>query len=353
VKITNLWQKSIRFKTLSVFEKIVFSFLCLLEKFYKLGFIVVLFLKRNSNKPFLGFKTFSVGNLSVGGTGKSVFVQFLVDSLKNKEKKCAVVLRGYRSKIEKTKKSYLISDEKNIFYEPEFCGDEAFMLAQNLKIPVVVGQDRGKSCLLLKGKKIDSVILDDAYQNYHVKKDVEILLLDAKKPFENGHCLPAGRLREKDYSRADVIILTHADNVSQEQIFKIKNNLLKDFDPERIFAGRHKAEDLSLAGGNYLAFAGIGTFQYFLQSVKESNINITKTLEYPDHHSYSKKDLDNILSLIKDNALDGAITTQKDWCKLLPLIKKLPKELNVPIHVLNINFEFLSKSDHNKFLKLI
>ncbi len=102
MKITNLWQKSIRFKTLSVFEKIVFSFLCLLEKFYKLGFIVVLFLKRNSNKPFLGFKTFSVGNLSVGGTGKSVFVTiFWWNSLKNKEKKCAVVLRGYRSKNRK------------------------------------------------------------------------------------------------------------------------------------------------------------------------------------------------------------------------------------------------------------
>ncbi|MFA5075006.1 MAG: tetraacyldisaccharide 4'-kinase [Candidatus Babeliales bacterium] len=371
--LNNIWHKSSFNKKLSLFEKCFFIILCFFEFFYKIGFIFIIYFKKNKIKPILTFKIISVGNLSVGGTGKSVFVQFLVNNLLSKKINCAVVLRGYKSKIEKVKKSFLISDvisgKKEIFYDASFCGDEAFMLAQNLHIPIVVGKNRAESCILLKNKNIKTIVLDDAYQNFSVKKDFEILLLDAKKPFENNHCLPAGRLREKDYSRADVIILTHADKVTENQLENIKNNYFKNFNKNFIFAGKHSIAGLSdnlfnnydefrnniidiknFENKNLLAFAGIGSFEYFLSSLESCDLKINKTLEYEDHYDYSKKDLIYIFDLIKKNNLSGAITTQKDFCKILPIVKNIKD--HIPIYVLNINFEFLSKKEHNNFLKI-
>ncbi|MCF7799560.1 tetraacyldisaccharide 4'-kinase [Candidatus Babeliales bacterium] len=376
-RLSNIWYKNSFNKKFSLSEKYFFIILCFLEFFYKIGFHFILFLKKNKSKPILPFKVISVGNLSAGGTGKSVFVQFLANNLLNQKTECAVVLRGYKSKIEKSKKSFLISDfifnKKQIFCDTIFCGDEAFMLAQNLQVPVVVGKNRYKSCLLLKNKNIKTVILDDAYQNFSVNKDFEILLLDAKKPFENHHCLPAGKLREKDYSRADAIILTHADKISHNQLQNIKNNYFKNFNKDFIFAGKHSTDSLSenlinsenlqskiidiqkFENKKLLAFAGIGSFEYFLSSLNFCNLKISKALEYTDHYNYSEKDLILIFNLIKKNNLNGAITTQKDWYKILPIIKKIKNyhQALMPIYVLNISFEFLSKKEHNNFVKVL
>ncbi len=363
-------------------SKILFYFLCFLEIFYKVGFACILFFKKKIYKSrSFPFKVISVGNLSVGGTGKSVFVQFLIKKFINKPshsslqsalmrdgglrltgKKCAIVLRGYKGKNEKTGKSFLVSDGKAIFCQPDFCGDEAFMLVQNCKVPIVVGSDRAKSCNLLaqKFKDLDIVILDDAYQNFSVKKDYEFLLLDARKPFENGHCLPAGRLREKDYSRANEIILTHADLVNPDVLDNIKNNLLLSFDKTKIFSGKHKVSGLFLLNSkkinldevknkNLLVFAGIGSFDQFVQSVKSLDVEIFKTINYLDHHKYKTKDLKNIIKIIKDNNLHGAITTQKDWVKLLSLIKEREDWQSLPLFVLNISFDFLLEKESKSF----
>ena len=161
-----------------------------------------------------------------------------------------------------------------------------------MHVPVIVGKDRYKSCLLLEktfglSKKI--AILDDGYQNHQIKKNLEILLLDARSPFGNGHCLPAGNLREKDYSRADVIILTHADEIGadevcpeqscSERLSEIKTKLLPKFDQNKIFCGRHKPLGLFLfdeeqisphdcQNKKFLVLAAIGSFNGFVQSVK-------------------------------------------------------------------------------------
>lgn len=359
--------------------KIIFYILCFFEIIYKAGFACFIFFKTNfyKSKSF-NFKIISVGNISVGGTGKSVFVQFLAEKLKNKVllsagnlslslflkklskkldinifgKKCAIVLRGYKGKNEKKGKSFLVTDGKNIFCEPSFCGDEAYMFAQNSKIPVVVGSDRAKSCELLqeKFKDLDIVILDDAYQNFAVKKDLQILLMDARKPFENGHCLPAGMLREKDYSRTDFIVLTHADLVSKNDLSNIQKTLLGDFDKEKIFEGSHKVFDISLGNNKIdfkeiknkriLAFAGIGSFNQFVDSVENLEINVCNKINYKDHYKYKIDDLKKIKKIIGDNKLDGAITTQKDFVKLFPLIKKKFNNKFFPLYILNISFEF-------------
>lgn len=332
-------------------NRFFFYILCFLELIYKAGFACFIFFKTKFCAPKkFNFKVISVGNISVGGTGKSVFVQYLVK--KYSDKKCAIVLRGYKGKNEKTGNSFLVTDGKQIFCEPDFCGDEAFMLAQNLKIPIIVGSNRAKSCELLqeKFKDLDIVILDDAYQNFAVKKDEQYLLMDTRKPFENGHCLPAGMLREKDYSRADYIVLTHADLVSIKNLEDIKNNLLKDFDTSKIFSGRHKVDGLFLNGKkvnldeieskNFLAFAGIGSFDQFVKSVEGLGVNVCRKINYKDHYKYKIDDLKNIQQIILDNNLSGAITTQKDFVKIYPIIKKAFNKDFFPIYTLNISFEF-------------
>ncbi len=343
---------------------------CFFEQIYKFFFFLVLFFKKNLKKSKnFNFKIISVGNLSVGGTGKSVFVQFLIKNISDKSG--AIVLRGYKGQNEKTGNSLLVFDGKNFFCNPNFCGDESYMLADSLRCPVVVGKNRAKSCTLLMQKKLDLnldldldfVVLDDAYQNFAVKKDFEILLIDAKKPFENNHCLPAGRLREKDYLRADAIVLTHADIVDLKTIENIKNKLLKNFDKNKIFAGRHKIcglflnnlheEELgSLKGKRFLVFAGIGMFDHFLDDMRRLCLKID-FMEFRDHHDYTKNDLRVILDTVKNKKLDGVITTQKDWVKIQSIVSCFEQSEKINFYISRVGFEFLTHSDHINFLNLL
>ncbi len=360
--ILNLWEKSAGRKRLTFFENIIFLILCILEKFYIPIFWVTQFLKRKKgNKEFENLKVISIGNLSVGGTGKSVFAGFLVQILGYTG--CAIISRGYGgSRVGGS--SFLVGDGKKIFCTANNCGDEPYMLALTTNIPVVVGKDRLKSCLLLRDVFSDSIkygVIDDGYQNHKLKKHFEILLLDARSPFGNGHCLPAGPLRERDYSRASVIILTHADEVNSEQISKIKKQLY-DFDQNKIFCGRHKQDDLFLfnekrvsledcKNKKFLVIAGIGAFSGFVRNIKQTGICVAQVLQFPDHHIYLQDDVEEIFKIVKQYCLDGVITTQKDWVKLDFLIEK--KEAKEPIFVSRVTFEFLTKHEEESFKKCL
>lgn len=346
-------------------QKALFFILCFFELIYRNIFFSVNFFKRKFNKSYrCSCKVISIGNLSVGGTGKSVFTLFLIKKLY--PKKCAVVLRGYKGENEKTGRSFLVSDGNQIFCSADFCGDEAFMIAQSANVPIVVGKNRAESCSLLenflenKKEKLDFIILDDAYQNFSVKKDFEFLLVDARKPFENGHCLPAGKLREKNYLRASAIILTHADLVDNENLEKIKRDFFPRFDKEKIFLGQHKPVGLVLNRENvdieklvnkkFLVFAGIGSFDQFISSVENLGIEIFKTIEFPDHYNYLVEDLNLISRILKENNFDGAITTQKDFVKISNLLKKNPQLRDLIIYILDISFDFLNKNSYHSFI---
>ena len=349
------WDKSSDLSQFSFYEKIFFFFLVILEQIYSFAFyIVLLFKKKWTKQKKCEFKVFSVGNISVGGTGKSVFVKFLVEKLSFL--RGSVILRGYKSNAEKTGKSFLVSDGRKILLDSSFSGDEAFMISKQLDVPVVIGADRSLSCSLLENRfhNLDYVVLDDAYQNFKLSKDYEILLLDATRPFENGHCLPAGKLREKDYTRADAIVLTHSDYVSELKIENIKNMLSNKFDRDCIFSGAHKFDGIFLNDSfrvdiediknkTVLAFAGIGSFGSFEKTVEDLGFNGFLLKEYPDHYKYTEKDLDEILNL---NLVDIILTTQKDWVKIFPLLKN---RKHLPIYVLRVGFGFLREKEDIKF----
>ena len=382
--VTNLWEKSAEKKRLTFFEKIFFLILCFFEKFYCIIFFIAqTFSKKNGNKIVPNLKVISVGNLSAGGTGKSVFVGFLVQILGNTH--CAIISRGYGGR-RSSDKSLLVSDGQNYFCTPDICGDEPYMLAQSLHVPVIVGKNRYESCLLLhesfetskNGTSKKIAILDDGYQNHQLKKDFEIVLVDARSPFGNGHCLPAGNLREKDYSRADVIILTHADeiNISEEnsetvfsdeavlfeKISKIKTKFFPKFDQSKILCGKHKPAGLFLfdeqqvelhdyKNKKFLVLAAIGSFSGFTQSLKNFGIQIDQVLQFPDHHNYSEEDVILIFDTVKKYGLSGVITTQKDWAKLSFLMGKNENKLEVL--VFRIKFEFLTKDEEVLFKKYL
>jgi tetraacyldisaccharide 4'-kinase len=356
--VQKLWDKTKNLKPLTSVEKMVFAVFCLFEVFYRAGFCLINKCKKVAGgQQFNSFKIISIGNLSLGGTGKSVLSQFLV-SIQSK-KQGAVVARGYRGK---SKKNFLISDGKRFFCDVSFCGDEAFMLAKH-QIPVVVGKDRADSCKLLerfcreKNKNIDYVVLDDAYQNHHVKKDFEILLLDASFPFENEHCFPAGRLREKDFFRADAIILTRAMALSKKEQQSMRS-LLAPFDQTKIFFGTHVSRGLflqargkncakELFGKRALIFSGIGNPQSFGNMVKEEGLETSPPILYEDHHCYTKRDLASIYASAKKHRCEAIVTTEKDWYKIAPLVIDLREA--IPIYVLFVGFEFLFKHEYASF----
>lgn len=375
--ITNLWKKSAERKRLTFFEKTFFLILCFFEKFYCIIFFIVQMLgKKNGNENVSNLKVISVGNLSVGGTGKSVFVGFLVQILGHKH--CAIISRGYGGSLS-SDKSLLVGDGQNYFCAPDICGDEPYMLAQSLHVPVIVGKNRYKSCLLLRetfGLSKSFIILDDGYQNHQLKKDFEIILVDARSPLGNGHCLPAGNLREKDYSRADVIILTHADEVStselnsdvdldlvsSEQLSKIKTKIFPKFEQSKILCGRHKPVGIFLfdeqqiemhyyKDKNFLVLAAIGSFSGFTESLKKFGVQIGQILQFPDHHNYSDEDVALIFDTVKKYGLSGVVTTQKDWTKLSFLMEKDKNKLE--IFIFRITFEFLTRDEENLFRKYL
>ncbi|MFA5305819.1 MAG: tetraacyldisaccharide 4'-kinase [Candidatus Babeliales bacterium] len=322
-----------------------------IELLYRFGFWIALaYRKRNANKDQFPFKIISVGNLAVGGTGKSVVVPFLVDILGRDG--AAIVLRGYRGALEREGRVALVNNGAVPLVTREQSGDEAMMYVEQLGIPVAVGAHRAQACKLLP-PKIKHVVLDDAYQNYSVRKDVEILLLDARSPFDNGHCLPLGRLREKDYTRADIIILTHADGVDSAAIEYIKNTHLKDFPHEKIFTGKHAYAGLyctnkdlvmpdDMKRKKFLIAAGIGSFKGFVTSVKNAGYVVGATKKYKDHHNYTAHDVRELGMLMQQTQCDGIITTAKDWVKLESLVAH-NAVLKKSVFVIRVEFKLLTQ----------
>lgn len=340
--------------------------LCLIERIYCLGFRLVTAYKRwRGNKGPFPFKIISVGNLSTGGTGKSVVVPFLANLLGKEH--VAIALRGYKGSVSHSGQSGLVADGQTIFLTKDQCGDEAMMYALQEKIPIVVGKNRAQSCALLQRwaqvqhKKITYVILDDAYQNFDVKKDLEILLLDARAPFDNGHCLPAGMLREKDCTRADLIILTHADAVDEQARQHIKHSLLAKFPPAHIFMGAHAPSGIfhlnekevdvtTLAEKKFLLTAGVGSFKGVLNTAQRAGIQIHGIKEYSDHYAYTISDLEQLFAKMYDFGCDGIVTTAKDWVKMQPLLSQWSDWQRLPIFVIRVGFEFLSDQEYDNFV---
>ncbi len=158
-------------------------------------------------------KVISVGNVTVGGTGKTPMTIYVAELLNRLGYKVAILSRGYKGGAEKT--GGIVSDGRTIFMEPDMSGDEPFMLAAKLKnTPVIVGKNRFEAGMLaIKKFKPDIIVLDDAFQHLKLVRDINLVLSDCRRPFGNTHMLPRGTLREplSALLRGDAFILTRSD----------------------------------------------------------------------------------------------------------------------------------------------
>ena len=303
----------------------------------------------------------AVGNLSLGGTGKSVFVRWLVQH--GGFSKPAVLLRGYKSPVLLKQATFVVSDGKNIFGNAVLVGDEPLQAAQP-GVSVAIGKNRSQalSSLLrvMDPVRPDVVILDDGYQTNTIRKTCTILLVDAQAPLENGYLFPAGPLRELDYHRADIIILTHADRVNS-MLEDIKRRYFSDLDPGRIMAGRHAfvgffdASDCRVLvhpGAPVVLCSGIAKPHSLEITVRQQNSIIIEHLVFFDHHAYVLADVRRIIDQCKKNNVDICITTEKDWTKLRDF-QPLFIAANIQCFVTKIAFEFLTVREYAVFANLL
>ncbi len=270
----------------------------------------------------------SIGNITVGGTGKTPVTALIGRLLLSQGFKVAVLSRGYGGSCEG--QTAIASDGKTILLSAEECGDEPFLLASTLPgLMVVIGSNRHAAGLLaMERLQPDIFLLDDGFQHLPLQRDLNILLLDAQNPFGNGWCLPAGLLREPRLAslRADWIIHTRC----QSTIMNIPG---LEHIPQ--ISARHDLADLlplsggtpfpfdSLAGCKVIAFAGIAEPESFFDGLRMRGLQLVATRSLPDHAAYPPALTDWIEETLQRHAADYAVTTEKDGVKL----KQLPAAL--------------------------
>ncbi|MDL1956592.1 MAG: tetraacyldisaccharide 4'-kinase [Candidatus Desulfofervidus auxilii] len=298
-------------------------------------------------------KIISIGNLSVGGSGKTPFVIFLAKFFKSMGEKVIVVTRGYKSQS----KSFIVSDGNKIYLTAKQAGDESYLLASNLKgIPVLKGKNRYKAIkLAYKYFSPKIVILDDAFQHYALKRDIDIVLLNAKNPFGNGYLLPRGILREpiSALKRAHAVIITKVRH--EREIKKFRNFLKKNFSHLAIFdAFSYINKIFNLKGESFspfmlynkpcLIFCGLANPKNFYETCKELNIKIIKFFSYPDHYFYTEKDIKNLIKMAKIFGAEALVTTEKDAVKLKSF------NFDYPLYYLQLEIKLYQEEAFKKWI---
>jgi tetraacyldisaccharide 4'-kinase len=297
-------------------------------------------------------KVVSIGNITVGGTGKTPMVRYVANLLKALGMQVAVISRGYGGYAQRS--GGIVSDGKTTFMELQASGDEPQLLASKLNgIPLLVGKDRygaGRQAISRFGASV--LVLDDAFQHLPLKRDLDLLLLDSTRPFGNGYCIPRGTLREpvEQMNRASAFVLTRwredtdltrepsmiAPHVQGRPMFRCMHV------PETLFVpGRKRPLDLaSLKGRRLFVFSGIGRNESFRETIGKLEGYVAGFLEFPDHQRYAGHDLRLIWKRARGFNVDNIITTEKDYVNILTEIPSTPQLL-----VLGISISFGDDSE--------
>ena len=294
----------------------------------------------------LGVPVVSIGNITVGGTGKTPLVAFAAEILAGKNEKVCVISRGYGRRNPQDR--VLVSDGANILADVKQAGDEPFELARKLlgRAIVVADADRVSSGIWARDKfGITAFILDDAFQHRKVKRDLDIVTIDATNPFGNKKMLPSGILREplKNLSRADAIVITRANlcaDISdlrrqiekyalKSRIFVSENRISGLINLENFRAPPQISKDKRMIKNNEqgrksVAFCALGNPNNFFELLRLENFDLAAALTFSDHHFYTRKDIKKIEKTARENNAENLLTTAKDAVKLKGLQFSLP-----------------------------
>ena len=283
----------------------------------------------------IGQQVISVGNLTLGGTGKTPAVINIAGLLKAVHRRPAVISRGYGRRDES--EVLVVSDGNRILMDAGNGGDEPVLMASNLAgVPVVVGSDRFRAANICHDKfGNDTIILDDGFQHIGLHRDLDIVLINARDPFGNGKLFPAGILREplSALRRAQVVLITGVEPGSDLTMLKA---LITEHTDSQIFTSRTVPKDIvnittgevrplsALQGAKVYAFAGIARPASFFSLLRAQRADIRKEAVFADHYQYSPSDLARLVRDAADTKADMTVTTEKDAVRLKDLIKTVP-----------------------------
>ena len=286
---------------------------------YRLGFL------RSYQLPC---PVISVGNITLGGTGKTPMVAWIAGYLMQRGLRVAVLSRGYGGSAQGA--VHIVSDGSRVLLSPEQAGDEPCQLAGMLPgLMVAIGADRYSAGLkALEELKPDVCILDDGFQHLKLKRDLNVLLLDATQPFAIGFTLPGGLLRESVAAagRADLVVYTRSqEGQTGPELFPDKPSCWTKHRFSGIvpLAGSEPL-DLATAGNcRVLAFSGIADPEAFFRGLEQVGVQPVTTLSFPDHTPYGEAEIAAILRLKVASRSTLLLTTQKDAVKLVPYADRL------------------------------
>ncbi len=284
----------------------------------------------------LGRPVISVGNITLGGTGKTPLVIWVARELQKRNLKPVILTRGYMDKRGKS------SDEQS---------DEARLMAKSLgDVPVLVGPNRVRNAKnFLKSGQADVFILDDGFQHWPLARDLDIVTLDATDPWGNGHLIPRGILREplRSLSRAGAIVLTKTD-LKGALVDEIMSRLGSVCPNAMIVESIHdpmgltdlrceESRDLSVIKGKKVcAFCSLGDPQSLRKTLINLGADVLENIAFMDHHCYNRDDIARIVQRCRDNSLSTLVTTEKDAVKLTSLIAFFDQDMEVLSLKINI-----------------
>lgn len=329
-------------------DLLLLRLLSVLSLIYGAGVQVRLFLYRHRifRQHALGCQVISVGNLTVGGTGKTPVVEMFARTLQRQGRHVAVLSRGYKRKALRltwrerlarlfdphAPPSCVVADSRGVRAAPLESGDEPFMLARRLAgTAVLVDPDRVKSGrYAVKHLGCDTLILDDGFQHPELHHRLDIVLVDSRNPFGNGHVLPRGILRESvaNIRRAGYIFLTKCDDGPPPELVAT----IRALNPKaEIIPCRHQARHLQdvhshalrplehLAGLRVVALSGIAAPEGFERELEKRGAVVIRRERYADHHWYSREELEILVRAAARDGAQAVITTEKDAVRFPPL----------------------------------
>ncbi len=257
----------------------------------------------------------SIGNIVTGGTGKTPLIHLLAKRLQE-ECRLAILTRGYLSGIEKSGESVMISEGKGPLFPSSTCGDEPFFLARKTQASIWVGPDR-----IVSGKRAieqgaECLLLDDGMQHRRLKRDFEIVVVDANAPFSNGRFLPAGLLRDspRRLKEASLIVATSLKDLDH---FERVKKELSHFSTAPVIGVQTEVIDKeNFKSRRAGLFCGIGHPGRFLQTVRDLNQEIVDTLFLKDHRPLEAGQLAEFAENCRRKGAEVLLCTEKDYVKL-------------------------------------
>jgi tetraacyldisaccharide 4'-kinase len=315
----------------------------------------------------LGIQVIAIGNLTVGGTGKTPVVEKFARALQDEGRKVAILSRGYRSRPvplhqrlvnmlllrSDTTPPRVVSDGRSLLLDSDVAGDEPFMLASNLKdVVVLVDKDRVKAGRYAIEKfGCDTLLLDDGFQYWKLRgRRQDVVLVDRQQPFGNYHLLPRGILREppSHLSRANVVFITKSDGQTEQLRNEIQSlnrsaGIIECVHQplyfEDVFTGERA--DLSLLRGRRLAaLSGIAQPESFEGSLTNLGADRVYTKRFADHHRFSQQELINFINRSRKRQAELLVTTQKDAVRFPKLDRR-----DLPFYFMRVEIQILRGAD--------